>query len=232
MSSSARRGGAEKAHQLINTSAGELRYLVDQLPGPARSGRISRQRQIRGLFGDGGRSRTPAAAAGLSRAHRERASIISTVRADADQSLISLRRQEVADLREQHSVRGGAAGAASSRTCRRVSTLTSQKTAKLTIRNWITALRKTPMFKVTAPAFCASASVGCDGPFSVMKILVKSMPPTARPMSGVKRSLTRLLTTAVKRDADDDADGEVDDIAAHDEGAELVDPGRPPDNDW
>src|SRR6202022_2655370 len=28
-------------------------------------------------------------------------------------------------------------------------------------------------------------------------------------------------------DADDDADGEVDHIAAHDEGAKLVDPGRP-----
>ena len=39
----------------------------------------------------------------------------------------------------------------------------------LTIRNWITALRNTPMFNVTAPAFCVSASVGADSPFGVTK---------------------------------------------------------------
>ena len=62
----------------------------------------------------------------------------------------------------------------------------------------MTAFKKTPMFKVTAPAFCASASVGSDCPFNVTKMLVKSIPPTRRPMIGVKRSLTRLFTTAVK----------------------------------
>src|SRR6267154_5499503 len=62
----------------------------------------------------------------------------------------------------------------------------------------MTALKKTPIFKVTAPAFCASARVGSDGPFNVTKMLVKSMPPTSRPISGVKMSFTRLLTTAVK----------------------------------
>jgi hypothetical protein len=56
--------------------------------------------------------------------------------------------------------------------------LTSQKTAKPTIRNWITALRKTRKFNVTAPAFCASASVASEGPFNATKMLVKSMPPT------------------------------------------------------
>src|SRR5262249_36548524 len=99
------------------------------------------------------------------------------------------------------SLRGGggsAADAGSWRIWRRVSALISQNTAKLTIRNWITALRKTPIFKVTAPAFCASASVASDGPFSVTNMLVKSMPPTSRPMSGVKMSFTRLFTTAVK----------------------------------
>src|SRR5262249_14689621 len=54
-----------------------------------------------------------------------------------------------------------------------------------------------PMFKVTAPAFCAPVTVGSDGPFNVTKMLVKSMPPTARPMIGVKMSLTRLFTTEV-----------------------------------
>src|SRR5215831_3930446 len=59
------------------------------------------------------------------------------------------------------------------------------------------AFKNTPKFNVTAPAFCASASVGCDGPFNVTKIFVKSMPPTRRPMIGVKMSFTRLFTTAV-----------------------------------
>jgi hypothetical protein len=59
-------------------------------------------------------------------------------------------------------------------------------------------LRNTPTFKVTAPAFCASASVGADGPFKMTKMFVKSMPPTIRPMIGVKMSLTKLFTTAVK----------------------------------
>jgi hypothetical protein len=103
--------------------------------------------------------------------------------------------------------------------------------AKLTIRNWITALRKTPIFRVTARAFCASASVGADAPFSVMKTLVESMPPTRRPMIGVKMSLTRLFYDARERDADDDADSEVNDIAAHDERAEFFDPGRAPTPD-
>src|SRR5487761_172707 len=62
----------------------------------------------------------------------------------------------------------------------------------------MTVLMKTPMFKVTAPAFCASARVAACGPFNVTKMLLKSMPPTSRPMSGVRRSLTRLLTTPVK----------------------------------
>src|SRR6267154_365475 len=96
------------------------------------------------------------------------------------------------------SLLGGAAGTASSCTCRRVSALISQKIAKLTIRNWIRLLRKRPMFRVTAPAFCASARVGSDAPLRVTKRFVKSMPPTARPMIGVKMSFTRLLTTAVK----------------------------------
>src|SRR5271166_4742721 len=60
--------------------------------------------------------------------------------------------RRLADLLEQH-LRPGRRGAASWRICSRVSTLMSQKTEKLTIRNWITALRKTPKFKVTAPAF-------------------------------------------------------------------------------
>ena len=74
----------------------------------------------------------------------------------------------------------------------------SQKTEKLTIRNRIMALRKTPKFKVTAPAFWASASVASEGPFSVTKMLVKSMPPMRSPMIGVRMSFTKLFTTAVK----------------------------------
>src|SRR5215469_11449986 len=62
----------------------------------------------------------------------------------------------------------------------------------------MTALRNTPKFNVTARAFCASPRVDSDGPFNVTKMLVKSMPPTRRPISGVKMSLTRLFTTAVK----------------------------------
>ena len=126
------------------------------------------------------------------------------------------------------SVRGGG-GAASWRICRRVSTLMSQKTEKLTIRNWITALRKTPKFKVTAPAFWASASVASEGPFSVTKMLVKSMPPMRSPMIGVKMSFTKAVHHGGESNSDDNAYGEVH-IAAHDERAELVDPGRPSNN--
>ena len=76
-------------------------------------------------------------------------------------------------------------------------TLTSQKIAKLTIRNEMQALRNSPTFSVTAPAFCAASSVASCGPFSVTKMLLKSMPPASRPSSGVNTSLTRLLTTRV-----------------------------------
>src|ERR1700720_3978655 len=93
----------------------------------------------------------------------------------------------------------------------------------------MTALKKTPIFKVTAPAFCASARVGSDAPFNVAKMLVKSMPPTSRPMSGVKMSFTKLLTTAVKATPMMMPTARFDHIAAHDESFEFIDPPGPAD---
>jgi hypothetical protein len=90
----------------------------------------------------------------------------------------------------------------------------SQKTEKLTIRNWITALRKTPKFKVTAPAFWASAGVASEGHSDVTKMLVKSIPPVRSPMIGAKMSFTIAVHHGGESNADDNAYGGVHDIAA------------------
>jgi hypothetical protein len=60
-------------------------------------------------------------------------------------------------------------------------------------------------------------------------MLMKSMPPTSRPMSGVKMSFYQAVDDGGEGDPDDDADRQIDHIAAHDESFEFIDPPGPAD---
>jgi hypothetical protein len=98
--------------------------------------------------------------------------------------------------------------------------------AKAMITNWITALRNTPMFSVTAPAICAASNVGWEAPFNVTKILLKSTPPTSRPIDRRKYVFDRSRNDRCKSRTNNEADRKTDYIAAQNEGFELTDPTR------
>ena len=58
--------------------------------------------------------------------------------------------------------------------------------------------------------------------FSVTNMLVKSMPPSARPIGGISTSATSEADDGPERRTDDDANRHVEHVAAHDELFELT----------
>src|SRR2546421_551556 len=110
---------------------------------------------------------------------------------------------------------------------RRVSTLISQKIAKLTIRNWITALRKTPMYVQGHGTGLLRVREGrrrraLQGNKDVGEVDAADGQADDRG----EDVLDQAVHHRGEGDADNDADGEVDHVAAHDEGTKLVDPTR------
>jgi hypothetical protein len=107
----------------------------------------------------------------------------------------------------------------------------SQKTEKLTIRNWITALRKTPKFKVTAPAFLGLGQRRLRGSLQRDKDVGEVDATDEEPDDRGEHVLHQAVHHGGESKPDEYAYREVHDIAAHDESVELSDLGRPANTD-
>jgi len=124
---------------------------------------------------------------------------------------------------------GGAAGVASLGPCKRVSTLIIQKTAKLTIRKLDYGIEE------NADVQGHGASLLRIGK-SRRRLTLQSNKDVGEVDAADDQADDRgedvfdeAVHDAGERDADDDPDGEVDHIAAHDERTEFIDLARRPD---
>ena len=96
----------------------------------------------------------------------------------------------------------------------------------------MTALRKTPKFNVTAPAFCASARVGSDGPLQRDEDVGEVDAADEQTYQRGENVFHQAVDDGGEGDPDDDTDRQIDHVAAHYESFELVDPPGPADTEW